>query len=169
MMCAGHREGGKDACQGDSGGPLMKKVNKARVWQVQGVRQNEFFFKNILFPLCCYLSCRKEKQIGVTLRLKNVKNFEYLIFCNALYQGKSTCCVQLLSFHYYNTYYHSYKKGILKSGWLWPLDHNWRGLCGLQLCQAGSTWHLSQVRTNIGVVSAGYSCAKPGQPGIYHR
>ena len=29
MMCAGHRDGGKDACQGDSGGPLMHKVLKA--------------------------------------------------------------------------------------------------------------------------------------------
>ena len=26
MLCAGHREGGRDACQGDSGGPLMTKV-----------------------------------------------------------------------------------------------------------------------------------------------
>ena len=26
MMCAGHREGGRDACQGDSGGPLVTQV-----------------------------------------------------------------------------------------------------------------------------------------------
>lgn len=25
MLCAGHREGGKDACQGDSGGPLVAR------------------------------------------------------------------------------------------------------------------------------------------------
>ena len=28
MMCAGHREGGRDACQGDSGGPLVTQVRR---------------------------------------------------------------------------------------------------------------------------------------------
>ena len=29
--------------------------------------------------------------------------------------------------------------------------------------------HVGKRWTLIGLVSAGYSCAKPGQPGIYHR
>ena len=29
MMCAGHREGGRDACQGDSGGPLVTQVRRS--------------------------------------------------------------------------------------------------------------------------------------------
>ena len=71
MMCAGHREGGRDACQGDSGGPL--------VTQVRGRRAPS------------------------------------------------------------HTEYHDEQDP--DSG-LWTL---------------------------VGLVSAGYSCAKPGQPGIYHR
>lgn len=34
---------------------------------------------------------------------------------------------------------------------------------GPLMFQKGSRWFL------IGIVSAGYSCAQPGQPGIYHR
>ena len=29
--------------------------------------------------------------------------------------------------------------------------------------------HAAKRWTLVGLVSAGYSCAKPGQPGIYHR
>ncbi|CAL1281016.1 unnamed protein product [Larinioides sclopetarius] len=36
VMCAGLREGGKDACQGDSGGPLMLKAEDDR-WTVVGI------------------------------------------------------------------------------------------------------------------------------------
>ncbi|XP_038207383.1 venom protease-like [Zerene cesonia] len=35
-ICAGGREGGKDACQGDSGGPLMYQMSSGR-WSVIGV------------------------------------------------------------------------------------------------------------------------------------
>jgi len=37
MMCAGHREGGKDACQGDSGGPLMTRDPKTGAWTLIGL------------------------------------------------------------------------------------------------------------------------------------
>jgi transmembrane serine protease 6 len=36
MMCAGHRQGGKDACQGDSGGPLMMRQDDGR-WVLIGI------------------------------------------------------------------------------------------------------------------------------------
>ena len=71
MMCAGHREGGRDACQGDSGGPLVTQVRRR-------------------------------------------------------------------SAPSHTEYHHDQDPD---SG-LWTL---------------------------VGLVSAGYSCAKPGQPGIYHR
>ncbi|CAL8090312.1 unnamed protein product [Calicophoron daubneyi] len=35
MLCAGHREGGRDACQFDSGGPLVCKYRKQ--WRITGI------------------------------------------------------------------------------------------------------------------------------------
>ena len=37
MMCAGHKEGGRDACQGDSGGPLMTRDPSTDLWTLVGV------------------------------------------------------------------------------------------------------------------------------------
>uniref|UniRef100_A0A670KJY7 MBL associated serine protease 1 n=1 Tax=Podarcis muralis TaxID=64176 RepID=A0A670KJY7_PODMU len=36
MICAGEREGGKDACQGDSGGPMVTLNNQTGQWQLIG-------------------------------------------------------------------------------------------------------------------------------------
>ena len=35
LICAGYRDGGKDACHGDSGGPLLSKISDQ--WSVIGV------------------------------------------------------------------------------------------------------------------------------------
>nr|XP_048309838.1 mannan-binding lectin serine protease 1 isoform X3 [Myodes glareolus] len=37
MICAGEKEGGKDACAGDSGGPMMTKDQETNQWYLVGV------------------------------------------------------------------------------------------------------------------------------------
>jgi len=56
MMCAGHRDGGKDACQGDSGGPLMHKDSASGVWSLIGIVSAGY-------------SCAKPGQPGIYHRM----------------------------------------------------------------------------------------------------
>jgi len=55
MMCAGHRQGGKDACQGDSGGPLMQKDVDGK-WKLIGIVSAGY-------------SCAKPGQPGIYHRI----------------------------------------------------------------------------------------------------
>ena len=65
MMCAGHKEGGKDACQGDSGGPLMTKRKDGR-WVLIGLVSSGF-------------SCAKAKQPGIYHRVsKSADGISYV-------------------------------------------------------------------------------------------
>ena len=56
MMCAGHREGGRDACQGDSGGPLMTRDPDTGLWSLIGVVSAGY-------------SCAKPGQPGIYHRI----------------------------------------------------------------------------------------------------
>jgi len=56
MLCAGHKEGGRDACQGDSGGPLMTKDPDSGQWTLLGVVSAGY-------------SCAKPGQPGIYHRL----------------------------------------------------------------------------------------------------
>merc|ERR1719209_586558 len=55
MVCAGHKEGGRDACQGDSGGPLMTRDDSGQ-WRLIGLVSAGY-------------SCAKPGQPGIYHRL----------------------------------------------------------------------------------------------------
>jgi len=55
MVCAGHKEGGRDSCQGDSGGPLMTQDDSGQ-WRLLGLVSAGY-------------SCAKPGQPGIYHRL----------------------------------------------------------------------------------------------------
>jgi len=68
MMCAGHREGGRDACQGDSGGPLMTKDDDG-VWSLIGLVSAGY-------------SCAKPGQPGIYHRLSETVGWIHFVTQN---------------------------------------------------------------------------------------
>jgi len=68
MLCAGHREGGRDACQGDSGGPLMTK-DADGVWSLIGVVSAGY-------------SCAKPGQPGIYHRLSETVGWIHYVTQN---------------------------------------------------------------------------------------
>jgi len=68
MMCAGHREGGRDACQGDSGGPLMTKDDNG-LWTLIGVVSAGY-------------SCAKPGQPGIYHRLSETTGWIHYVTQN---------------------------------------------------------------------------------------
>jgi len=68
MMCAGHREGGRDACQGDSGGPLMTKDDDG-VWSLIGLVSAGY-------------SCAKPGQPGIYHRLSETVGWVHFVIQN---------------------------------------------------------------------------------------
>jgi len=68
MMCAGHREGGRDACQGDSGGPLMTKDSDG-LWSLIGIVSAGY-------------SCAKPGQPGIYHRLSETVGWIHYVTQN---------------------------------------------------------------------------------------
>jgi len=68
MMCAGHREGGRDACQGDSGGPLMTKDSDGN-WILIGLVSAGY-------------SCAKPGQPGIYHRLSETVGWVHYVIQN---------------------------------------------------------------------------------------
>jgi len=69
MICAGHKEGKKDACQGDSGGPLMSKDDDSGLWSLIGLVSAGY-------------SCAKPGQPGIYHRLTETVGWIYFVIQN---------------------------------------------------------------------------------------
>lgn len=62
MMCAGYKEGGKDACQGDSGGPLVCQRCNSCDYYLAGITSFGF-------------GCAEPEYYGVYTKVESIENW----------------------------------------------------------------------------------------------